>query len=243
MSIHNIAIDPVEEKIKLLQDFRILLSNATKQEATIRNVLTLCKSEIRMEQKLHNVLYGNEAIQEFIEREEIKMRKFVFTTNNLERPHIGYTLGDDWATPYFEMDEALAIMKEFNAYEIDNLFRYDKDTDTFVVEMEDNEIESWKGKNYLTNEGVKHLYGIDAWPWETVTEQDICAIAQRIEDLLWEFDTYEYRNNYNDREQVVSIITKQLRDFKTLKRVLIALYTEELTEQELFDRLGKELRV
>lgn len=241
----------VEEKIELLHDFRVLLSNATKQEATIRNVLTLCPSYIRMEHKLHNILYGNETVKDFIKREEIKMQKFVFTTNGFERPHIGYTLGDNWngwATPYFEVDEALAIMKEFNTYELDNPFKYDEETDTFVLKMEDGEIETWRGRNYLTEEGVKHLYGIGAyaWTWEEVTQADIYAVAQRIEDFLWEFDTYEHRNQYNSREELVEKIVKQLQDFKTLKYVLKVLYTWDLTdytEEEIYNALGKELKV
>jgi hypothetical protein len=123
--------------------------------------------------------------------------------------------------------------------------KYDKDNDTFVHKIADDETEEWKGRNYLTNEGVKHLYGIGAysWVWETTTQADIESVAQRIEDFLWELDTYEHRDQYDDREELVEKIIKQLRNLKTLKQVLIALYTEDLTEQELFDKLGKELKV
>ena len=248
MSIHYTPMDIVEEKIGVLRDFKVLLSNASIQEATMRNILTLCKSDIRMEQKLHNVLYGNEPLRDLIDRDKVAMHKSVFTTVAFEHPHIGYTLGDEWngfAVPYFEMDEARVIMKEVNAIEPKEPMKYTKRKDAFVLKMEDGEVEIWQGKNYLTTEGVKHLYGIGAytWSWETVTQADFYAVAQRVENFLYGFDTYEYRNQYDNREEVVDIIVEQLKDFKTLKQVLIALCAEELTEQELFDRLGKELKV
>ena len=248
MSIHYTVMDPVEEKIQVLRDFTVLLSNATVQEASIRNILTLCKSEIRMEQKLHNVLYGKEKLKTLIDRDEVKMYQTVFTMVAFTHPHIGYTLGDKWngwATPYFEFDEACAIMKEFNVVEHNEPMKYSKQHDTFIIEMEDGEIEVWQGKNYLTKEGVKHLYAIGAyaWTWEIINQADIRAIAQRIEDFLYEFDTYEYRNQYDNREKVVDLIAEQFKHLKTLKQVLLALYTEDLTDQELFEKLGKVLKV
>ena len=175
------------------------------------------------------------------------MHKLIFTTNGFEHPHIGYTEGkrwNGWATPYFEVDEALAIMEEFNK-QADDPIMYVEANDTFIHKVADDEIETWKGRNYQTDEGIKHLYGIGAyaWTWEDTTQDDIENVAVVIEDFLWEFDTYEHRDQYDDREELTKEIVKQLQDFKTLKQVLIALYTEDLTEQELFDRLGKELRV
>lgn len=174
------------------------------------------------------------------------MHKLVFTTNGFEHPHIGYTEGilwNGWSTPYFEVDEAIKIMEEFNSYEPEHPIMYVEANDTFIHKIADDEIELWKGKNYQTDEGIKHLYGIGAysWVWENVTKDDIENVACSIEDFLWEFDTYEHRDQYDSREELTDKIIAQLQDFKTLKQVLIALYVEELTEQELFDRLGKEL--
>ena len=177
------------------------------------------------------------------------MHKLVFTTNGFEYPHIGYTAGkrwNGWATPYFEIDEAIKIMEEFNSYEPEFPITYNEKTDTFSVEeIGGGNGDEWKGVNYQTDEGIKHLYGIGAysWTWEDTTQKDIYAVAQRIEDFLWELDTYEHRDNYDSREELLKEIINQLQDFKTLKQVLIYLYTEELTEQELFDKLGRELRI
>lgn len=98
---------------------------------------------------------------------------------------------------------------------------------------------------HKTDEGIKNLYGIGAycWIWEDVTQKDIYAVAQRIENFLWNFDTYEYCDQYDDREEVVKEIVKQLQDFQTLKQVLTVFYDFSLTEQELFEKLGKELKI
>lgn len=176
------------------------------------------------------------------------MHKLVFTTNGFEHPHIGYTEGkrwNGWATPYFEVDEAINIIEEFNKYMPEEFITYDEGIDTFTHKIADDETEIWKGKNYQTAEGIKHLYGIGAycWTWEIVTQDDIENVATVIEDFLWELDTYEHKDNYDDREELTKEIIAQLQDLKTLKQVLIYLYTEDLTEQELFDKLGKELKV
>ena len=178
------------------------------------------------------------------------MHKIVFTIDGFNYPHIGYTSGrrwNGWATPFFEIDEALRVMQEYNeGRDETEQMTYDKETDTFSVkEMGGFDGDEWKGKNYQTEEGIKHLYGIGAysWVWEDTTPDDIRAIAQRIEDFLWELDTYEHRDQYDDPEELVEEIIAQLQDFKTLKEVLIALYTEDLTEQELVEKLGKELKV
>ena len=177
------------------------------------------------------------------------MQKLVFTIDGFQYPHIGYTSGsrwNGWATPYFEIDEALAIMDEFNACEPEFPITYNEETDTFSIEeIGGGNGDEWKGTNYPTDEGIKHLYGIGAysWVWEDTTQADIRAVAQRIEDFLWELDTYEHRDQYDDREDLVEEIVKQMQDLKILKQVLIVFYNFSLTEQELAEKLGKELNV
>ena len=172
------------------------------------------------------------------------MHKAIFVFDDFKFPHIGYTSGrlwNGWATPYFEVDEALEIMEEYNK-ERDEKMTYDKETDTFrVAETE----EIYKGENCQTEEGIKHLYGIGAycWIWDSVTDDEIRFVAQEIEEFLLDFDTYEHKDCYADREELVDVIAEQLMDLKVLKQVLIALYNEELTEHELFEKLGKELMV
>lgn len=177
------------------------------------------------------------------------MHKALFTIDGFKYPHIGYTSGkrwNGWATPYFEIDEAIKVMEEFNNCDPEFPIAHDKETDTFTVEeIGGGNGDEWKGTNYNTEEGIKHLYGIGAysWVWELTTDDDIYAVAQRIEDFLYELDTYEFKDQYADREEVVEAIIKQLRDFSTLKQVLTSLYTDELTEQELFEKLGGILNV
>ena len=177
------------------------------------------------------------------------MHKALFTIDGFKYPHIGFTEGkrwNGWATPFFEIDEALKVMEEFNATEPEFPIAYNKETDTFTVEeIGGGNGDEWKGTNYNTDEGIKHLYGIGAysWVWELTTDDDIYAVAQRIEDFLYELDTYEFKDQYADREEVVEEIIKQLQDFSTLKQILIALYGEELTEEELAEKLGGILYV
>lgn len=176
------------------------------------------------------------------------MHKVLFTIDGFNYPHIGYTEGirwNGWATPFFEIDEALAIMEEFNKQDPDDPILYAEANDTFMRKVADDEIDLWKGKNYQTEDGIKHLYGIGAysWVWESIIPDDIEAVARRIEDFLWEFDTYELKDQYADREDFVNAIIKQLQDFKTLKQVLIAIYTEDWKSEELFEKLGGILQV
>jgi hypothetical protein len=164
------------------------------------------------------------------------MHKALFTIDGFQCPHIGYTEGkrwNGWATPYFEIDEALKVMEEFNSYGPDFPIVYDKETDTFTVEeIGGGNGDEWKGTNYQTEEGIKHLYSIGAysWVWELTTQDDIYAVAQRIEELIGE-----------------SLI-KQLQDFNTLKRVLKVLYSEtsdlrDMTTEEILEALGLEVRI
>ena len=96
------------------------------------------------------------------------MRKSMFTIDSYPTAHIGYTEGrkwNGWATPYFEMDEALEVMAEFNEC-ADHPMCYDKIYDQFYVWDEGNDdFETWKGKDYATADGIKHLYGIGAFSW------------------------------------------------------------------------------
>jgi hypothetical protein len=58
----------IDAKIELLRDLCILTRNAKKQEAAVRAILERCQSEVRIEQKLHDLLCGNETLKEFISR-------------------------------------------------------------------------------------------------------------------------------------------------------------------------------
>ena len=58
----------INEKIEILHELCILRSNATQQEAKLKNILGTCNTEIQVDQILHNVLCGNETLKDLIKR-------------------------------------------------------------------------------------------------------------------------------------------------------------------------------
>ena len=62
----------INEKIELLHDFCVLNKRAPKQEQSVRDILSRCKSEIEIERKLHDVLRGYETLKQLIKREETR---------------------------------------------------------------------------------------------------------------------------------------------------------------------------
>ena len=176
------------------------------------------------------------------------MYKKVFTIDGFDYVYIGYTSGrrwNGWATPYFEFAEALEIMHDYNEC-TETSMQYDKVYDQFyILDKENDEFEVWKGKDYDTIEGIKHLYGIGAysWVWDNITNYDIENIARGIEDFIWEFDTYHYQDECIDRMQTVDSIIAQLKDFNTLKQAIRIFCNDDLTEELKFEKLGGILRV
>ena len=177
------------------------------------------------------------------------MYKKVFTIDGFDYVYIGYTSGrrwNGWATPHFELAEALEVMHEYNECSDEILMEYDKMHDQFYkLDKDSSELETWKGEDYNTPEGIKHLYGIGAysWVWDDITDYDIENIALRIEDFIWEFDTYHYQDECIDRMQKVETIQKQLKEFNTLKQAIKIFYNDDLTEELKFEKLGGILRV
>ena len=177
------------------------------------------------------------------------MYKKVFTIDGFDYVYIGYTSGrrwNGWATPHFELAEALEVMHEYNECSDEILMEYDKVYDQFYkLDKDSGELETWKGEDLNTAEGIKHLYGIGAysWVWDDITDYDIENIALRIEDFIWEFDTYHYQDECLDRMQTVEVIQNQLKDFNTLKQAIRIFYNDDLTEELKFEKLGGILRV
>ena len=177
------------------------------------------------------------------------MYKKVFTIDGFDYVYLGYTSGrrwNGWATPHFELAEALEVMHEYNECSDEILMEYDKMYDQFYkLDKDSGELETWKGEYYNTTEGIKHLYGIGAysWVWDDITDYDIENIALRIEDFIWEFDTYHYQDECIDRMQTVETIQKQLKNFNTLKQAIKIFYNDDLTEELKFEKLGGILRV
>ena len=176
------------------------------------------------------------------------MYKNVFTIDGFDYVYIGYTSGrrwNGWATPHFEFVEALEVMHDYNEC-AEPPMQYDEVYDQFyILDKETAELEVWKGENYNTIEGIKHLYGIGAYSmtWDNITDYDIDNIARGIEDFIWEYDTYHYQDECLDRMQTVEAIQKQLKDFSTLKQTIKIFYNDDLTEELKFEKLGGILKL
>ena len=174
------------------------------------------------------------------------MYKTVFTIDGFAEVYIGYTDGrtwNGWATPSFEVDEALALMENFNKVSECRIL-YSKASDTFILYEPDQEVMTeYKGYNGNTTEGIKHLYDIGSWYWIWDEVQADDYLAQEIEEILWDFDTYEYKDCYDYREDLLKEIKAQLQDLKVLKQVVMAFKMEELSREELLQKLKEALKV
>ena len=177
------------------------------------------------------------------------MNKKVFTIGNYENAYVGYTDGstwNGWATPYFTYLTALEVMYDYNEDVGEEIMKYNPIYDHFyILDKESGELEVWKGKQYVTEEGIVCLYGIGAysWVWDEITGYDIDNIARGIEDFLWEFNPYEHRDQYDSREELTEKIKSQLKELNTLKDAIMLFYCNSLTEELKYYRLGRILRV
>jgi hypothetical protein len=176
------------------------------------------------------------------------MHKTVFTISDYPKAYIGYTSGkrwNGWATPHFALDEAKRVAEGFNEC-AEYPMQYDEVYDQFyILDKETTELETWKGEDIQTEEGIKHLYGIGAysWVWDEATDQDCKWLAEGIEDFLWEFNTYEHKDQYADREELVEAIKIQLRELTVFKQAYEIWHDEDLSQDERFDKLSKILTV
>ena len=171
------------------------------------------------------------------------MRKAVFTIDCFPKAYIGYTSGrlwNGWATPYFEKDEAIRVA-EGNNETAEFPMQYDEVYDQFyILDTETGDLETWKGEDIRTTEGIKHLYGIGAysWIWDEATDRDSNYLAEAVEDFIYEYDTYGYRDAFDDRDEMVEAIKSQLKELTVFQQVYEVWHDEKLTEDEKFEKLG-----
>jgi hypothetical protein len=183
----------------------------------------------------------------------MNMYKTIFAIDGIAQAYIGYTSGrlwKGWATPYFEVAEALEIMEEYNKLNTKEPMHYDERLDRFVVIDSDGiqyePLESWKGNNIKTDDGIKHLYGIGAycWIWDAVTDGDRRGFAQQIEEFIYFHDTYNYWDEYDlKRDEVVESIIKQFQDLNTFHKAICIMRREDLKAEEILEALGKILTI
>jgi hypothetical protein len=177
------------------------------------------------------------------------MRKAVFTIGEYPKAYIGYTSGrlwNGWATPHFELAEAKRVAEGFNET-AEFPMQYDEVYDQFyILDTETSDLETWKGIDVPTNEGIKHLYDIGAysWVWDEAASNGECRhLAQVIEDFIYEFDTYEAKDQYDSREEMVEAIQSQLKELTTFQQVYEIWNGEDLTSEEIFNKLREVLKV
>lgn len=176
------------------------------------------------------------------------MRKAIFTIGEYPKAYIGYTSGklwNGWATPHFALDEAKRVAEGFNET-AEYPMQYDEVYDQFyVLDTETTELETWKGEDIQTEEGIKHLYGIGAysWVWDEVHICEYRHLAEGIEDFIYEYDTYGYRDVGIGREEMVEAIKEQLKELTVFQHVYEVWHDEDLSQDERFEKLGKLLTV
>jgi hypothetical protein len=160
------------------------------------------------------------------------LKKTVFTICDEPIAYIGFTEGklwNGWATPYFEKAEADKVMEEFNEC-AEFPMQYDEVYDQFYNYVEGyDDYEFWKGADYVTTEGIKHLYGIGAycWIWDA---EEIKPISEGIADLFLDYD----------HEIAEEFITEQLKDFNKLRSAIEILRDDETAEIKM-QKLREEL--
>jgi hypothetical protein len=153
-------------------------------------------------------------------------RKAVFSIEGLPKAVIGYTEGarwNGWYKPYFEIDEAFTIMM-MNNMESDNIIIYRRATDTFEFVSEEPIIA--KGRNIMTTDGIKHVYGIGAGYW-TWSKDEAEPFAERISYLL---DVPE--------ETILNLLT----DIRKLRDVATIIHDEYLPIDEEIAQLTEVLK-
>lgn len=175
------------------------------------------------------------------------MKKAIFVIDGISKAYLGYTGGDNWngfTTPYFEVAEALEIKEKYNELNEDEM-QYDEETDTFyIAEAKYVSDEVHKGKNLVTEDGIKHLYDIGAyyWMWDSMGVTKHREVAKQVEEFIYYHDTYNYWDEYDTRrEDVVTKIIEQFQNLNTFYAAICIMRNEALEEEERFEELGKIL--
>jgi hypothetical protein len=176
------------------------------------------------------------------------LKKSVFTIEDYPKAYIGYTSPMKWKCwdmPYFELEEAKRVAEGFNEC-AEHPMEYDPIYDQFYAWDAGNEDYDFvKGEDFLTEDGIKHLYGIGAgsWLWDGITESKCQCLAASIEDFIYEYDTYHYQDECLDRMKIVESIQTQLKEWSIFQQIHEIWNGDELTSDEVFEKLHKILKI
>jgi hypothetical protein len=172
-------------------------------------------------------------------------RKAVFSIEGFDKAFIGYTDGtrwNGWAEPFFEIDEAFTIMQKNNVDGATPIF-YMEATDSFVfVEEEPYEV---KGRNFMTEDGLKHIYGIGAgcWVWDKEEPKRIakCIAEQMLDNVFdnnpWLLDCYIFNPDVLEKKLI-----KEFADICKFRDVVTIFYDEDLNLEEKIAQLTEVLK-
>lgn len=173
--------------------------------------------------------------------------KNVFTLEDYPKAYIGYTSPIKWKCwdmAHFERATAFELMTDFDSDDKPMYYIYDDDCFLVYDEGAGDYIHVY-GEDIMTEDGIKHLYGIGAgtWLWDGINEYQCHYLAVCIEDFLYEYDTYHYKDECLDRIQTVETIKNQLKELSTLQQVYNIWNDDSLTKEMIFEKLGKELQI
>ena len=74
-------------------------------------------------------------------------------------------------------------------------------------------------------------------------DQDCLYLAEGIEDFIYEYDTYEAKDSYDSREEMVAAIKNQLKELTVFQQVYEVWNNENLSQDERFEELSKLLTI
>lgn len=144
------------------------------------------------------------------------MRKTLFQIN--DGPiYMGYTSGarwNGWATPYFTFEEAQKLQAEFNQ-DVASPMLYDVSKDAFVLKYDGDDVPYiWEGEDIVTEDGIKHLYGIGAYShiWDDLGDEDKRYLAQQINEFMYDYDPYDYEDNVDDADDFIDGLIELFAD-------------------------------
>ena len=176
------------------------------------------------------------------------MYKAALTLEEHPKAYIGYTSSTKWKgvwdMPHFELDVVKEMIVDFQDDE--HPMSYDEGIDSVVLWDEGiGYYRIIKGNDYHTAEGIKHLYAVGSgnWLWSEATERKCYYLAEGIEDFIYEYDTYGYRDVGIERDEMVEAIKEQLKELTTFQQVYEVWHDEELSQDERFEELSKLLTV
>lgn len=170
------------------------------------------------------------------------MKKALFYIEN-SPIYMGYTNGEKFKgceMPKFELEVAQAIQAEINQGSQYPMF-YDVANDEFYQNI-DGDVDVWKGKDYETEDGIKHLYEIGNRQWQVVGREIKLSLAQTINDFLYDYDPYEYRDAFDDEDEVITPLMRQFSDNEIFIKAH-SIMNSELKNEEKYEQFSQILKL